>query len=78
MGAQGRPDTARVAGKHSALERCGNHSSILVCNLTEKPGRPQSIGSKAARVGHNQSDPTCIEARIFVFAHGSSAPNTDY
>ena len=40
-------------------------------SLTEKPGRPQSTGLQ--RVGHDQSDPACIEARIF-FACGSSAP----
>ena len=33
-------------------------------SLTEKPGRPQSIGSQ--RVGHNWSDPACTEARIFL------------
>ena len=40
-------------------------------SLTEKPGRPQSTGSQ--RVGHDQSDPACIDARPF-FACGSSAP----
>ena len=40
-------------------------------SLTEKPGRPQSIGSQ--RVGHDQSNPECIDARLF-FACGSSAP----
>ena len=33
-------------------------------SLTEKPGRPQSIGSQ--RVGHYQSDPACIDARHFL------------
>ena len=32
-------------------------------SLTEKPGRPQSIGSQ--RVRHYRSDPAHIEARIF-------------
>ena len=40
-------------------------------SLTEKPGRPQSIGSQ--RVGHYPSDPAGIDARHF-FACGSSAP----
>ena len=40
-------------------------------SLTEKPGRPQSTGSQ--RVGHDQSDPSCIDSRLF-FACGSSAP----
>ena len=31
--------------------------------LTEKPGRPQSTGLQ--RVGHDQSDPVCIDARYF-------------
>ena len=38
--------------------------------LTEKPGRPQYVGLQG--IGHDQSDPACIEARIF-FACGSSA-----
>jgi len=33
-------------------------------SLTEKPGRPQSIGSQ--RVGHDQSNPACIDARLFL------------
>ena len=33
-------------------------------SLTEKPGRPQSTGSQ--RVGHNLSDPSRIDARIFL------------
>ena len=41
-------------------------------SLTEKPGRPQSTGSK--RVGHDQSDHVCINARLFFFACGSCAP----
>ena len=32
--------------------------------LIEKPGRPQSTGSQ--RVGHNQSNPACIDARLFL------------
>ena len=32
-------------------------------SLTEKPGRPQSTGSQ--RVGHDQSDHACIDARLF-------------
>ena len=38
---------------------------------TEKPGRPQSTGLQ--RVGHDRSDPVCIDARLF-FACGNSAP----
>ena len=40
-------------------------SSILAWRnpLTEKPGRPQSTGSQ--RVGHDQSNPACIDARLF-------------
>ena len=65
----------RVGGwgsrKYSALEVYGNqswpiHSSILAWrtpSLTEKSGRPQSTGLK--RVGHNRSDPVCINARPF-------------
>ena len=30
----------------------------------EKPDRPQSTGSQ--RVGHNRSDPPCIDARLFL------------
>ena len=46
----------------------------------EKLGRPQSTGSQS--VGHNQSDPACIDTRFFIylfiylfiyFACGSSA-----
>ena len=33
-------------------------------SLTEKPGRPQSTGSQ--RVGHDQSDPACIDTRLFL------------
>ena len=33
-------------------------------SLTEKPGRPQSTGLQ--RVGHNQRDPVCIDARLFL------------
>ena len=40
--------------------------------MTEKTGRPQSTGSQ--RVGYNQNDPTCTDARLFFFACGSSAP----
>ena len=40
-------------------------------SLTEKPGRPQSTGSK--RVGHYRSGSVCIDASFF-FACGSSAP----
>ena len=40
--------------------------------LTEKAGRPPSTGSQ--RVGHNLSDLVHINARLFVFACGSSAP----
>ena len=39
--------------------------------LTEKPVSPQFTASQ--RVGHNRSDPPCIDARHF-FAHGNSAP----
>ena len=38
---------------------------------TEKPGRPQSTGSQI--VGHDQSDPVCIDPIPF-YACGSSAP----
>ena len=68
---------ARAAG-NIALEGYGNqywsiHCSILAWRnpLTEKPGRPQSTGSQ--RVGHNQSDPVCLDERHF-FACGSFAP----
>ena len=40
-------------------------------SLIEKPGRPQSTGLQ--RVGHDRSDPVCIDASLF-FARGSSAP----
>ena len=40
--------------------------------LREKAGRPPSTGSQ--RVGHNLSDPVRINARLFVFACGGSAP----
>ena len=33
-------------------------------SLTEKPGRPQSLGLQ--RVGHYQSDPVCIDRRLFL------------
>ena len=33
-------------------------------SLTEKPGRPQSLGLQ--RVGHYQSDPVCIDGRLFL------------
>ena len=33
-------------------------------SLTEKPGKPQSTGSK--RVGHYQSDPACLDIRLFL------------
>ena len=49
-------------------------SSILAWrtpSLTEKPGRPQSTGSQ--RVGHNRSDPACIDTR-FLCVCDSSAP----
>ena len=39
-------------------------------SLTEKPGSPQSTGSQ--RVGHDQSNPVCIDASFF--ACDSSAP----
>ena len=57
--------------RYSALEEYGNHywpirSSILAWGtpLIEKPGRPQSIGLK--RVGHYQSNPVHIDARLFL------------
>ena len=42
------------------------HSSILAWRspLTEMPGRPQFTGSQ--RVGHDQSHPVCIDARLFL------------
>ena len=39
---------------------------------TEKSSRPPSTGSQ--RVRHDQSDPVHIDARLFFFACGSSAP----
>ena len=42
------------------------HFNILawrIPSLTEKLGRPQSTGLQ--RVGHNQRDPACIDARLF-------------
>ena len=42
-------------------------------SLTEKPGRPQSVGLQ--RVGHYQSNSVCIDVRLF-FACGSPAPVT--
>ena len=57
--------------KYSALEGYGNqywpiHSSILAWRtaLAEKPGRPQSTRSQ--RVEHAQSDPACIDTRLFM------------
>ena len=52
-------------------EEMATHSSVLAWEIlwTEEPGRPQSTGSQ--RVGHDQSDPVCIDTR---FANGSSAP----
>ena len=57
----------RVAGNNSAPEGYDNqywpiHSSILAWRtpLTEKPGKPQPIGSQ--RGGHNLSDTVCIDA----------------
>ena len=45
--------------------------SCLENSLSDrKPGRPQSIGLQ--RVGHDQSDPVCIDTRLL--ACGSSAP----
>ena len=41
-------------------------------SLTEKSGRPQSIGLK--RVWHNQSDPACINARLFFFLPVAALP----
>ena len=68
---------ARVAGNTVLQKGVATHPCILARRipLTEKSWRPQSIGH---RVGHNQSNPACLDARIFVFASGSSAPNTDY
>ena len=43
---------------------------VELSSLTEKPGRPQSTGSQ--RVGHDQSNPVCIDASFF--ACDSSAP----
>ena len=49
------------------------HARILAWRIpqTEKPGRPQSTGSQ--RVGHNQSDPACTDAGLFL-ACGNSTP----
>ena len=69
--------------KYSALEGFGNQcwpirSIILAWRtpLTQKPGRPQSTGSQ--RVGHDRSDPACIDPRLFFFffACGSSEGGT--
>ena len=51
-------------------------ASALQCSclenpLTEKPGRPQSTGLQ--RVGQDQRDPVCIDARL-LFARSNSAP----
>ena len=58
--------------KNNALEEYGNQYwpipfSILAWrtpSLKQKPGRPQSTSSQ--RVGHNRSDPECIDSRIFL------------
>ena len=56
---------------YSALEGYGNqylpvHSIILSWRtpLTEKPGRPQSIGLQ--RVRHGWSNPACIDTRLLL------------
>ena len=56
--------------KYSDLEGYGNQywpicSSILAWRtpMAEKPGRPQSTGLQ--RVGHHQSNPVCIDIRLF-------------
>ena len=53
----------------------GQYAPVFLLGETpfqkEKPGRLQSTGSQ--RVGHDQSDHVCTDARIF-FACGSSVP----
>ena len=55
--------------KYSALEEYGEQywsiqSSILAwrTSLTDKPGRPQTTGSQS--VGHDLSDPACIDTSL--------------
>ena len=70
---------ARATGNNSALEGYGKQYwqicfSILAWrtpSLTEKPGRPQSTGSQ--RVGHDRSDPVCIDTRFFCLWQLSSS-----
>ena len=58
--------------KNNALEEYGNQYWSIPFSihawrtpfLKQKPGRPQSTGSQ--RVGHNRSDPECIDSRIFL------------
>ena len=60
-------------GWEDPLEKeMATHYSILAWKMPwlEKAGELQSTGSQ--RVGHNQWDPTCIDARFF--SCGSSAP----
>ena len=46
----------------------GQYSPVFLpgepLSLTEKPGKPQSTGSK--RVGRYQSDPACLDIRLFL------------
>ena len=49
---------ATSLGQYAPVFLPGEHPS-----LTEKPDRPQSTGSQ--RVGHDQSDPAHIKARLF-------------
>ena len=63
---------ARAAG-NMLKKGMATHSSIPASRipLTEKPGRPQSTGLQ--RVGYDQSDPVCTNAKPFL-ASGSSVP----
>ena len=70
------PETwLRSLGWEDPLEKGkATHSSILAWRtpLTEKPGRLQSTGSQS--VGHDQSDPACIDITLFLSPCGHSAP----
>ena len=55
---------ATIIGQHTPVFLPGETPS-----LTEKPGRPQSMGLR--RVGYDRSDPARIDTRLF--ARDSSA-----
>ena len=67
---------ARAAG-NSAPERCGN-PALHSCLENPPDRKVWEATVHTHRVGHNRSNPARLDTRIFVFASGSSAPNTDY